>query len=150
MATDQPRDAQRHTDTESEVPQRLLSVLIIDPDVQAAQVLAALLQATCIVGLATTAADAFKLIQQRIPDIIVTELLLPDRTGLDLITSLRQTPETHHILLVVVTQQASIQDKVAAFTAGADDYLVKPVSELQLTLHFQLLRRFRLLMQVTP
>lgn len=150
MATDQPQGAQRPTRSGSDVPQSPLSVLIVDPDMQAAQSLAVPLQATCIVGLATTAADALQLVQQRIPDIIVTELRLPDRTGLDLIASLRQRPETHHVLLVVVTQQGSVQDKVAAFTAGADDYLVKPVSELQLALHFQLLRRFRQLMQVTP
>ena len=86
-------------------PQSPLSVLIVDPDMQAAQSLAVPLQATCIVGLATTAADALQLVQRRIPDIIVTELRLPDRTGLDLIASLRQRPETHHVLLVVVTQR---------------------------------------------
>src|SRR5690348_12894141 len=110
MATDQPKDAQRRTGAGSDEPRGPLSVLIVDPDVQAARMLAAPLQATCIVGVAASGTDALQLVRQRIPDIIVTELRLPDCNGLDLISSLRQAPETHHVLLMAVTQQTSVQD----------------------------------------
>jgi DNA-binding response OmpR family regulator len=132
------------------MPKQSMTVLIVDADWEAAQYLAALLRASCVVGLATTASDAILLIRQRIPDMIVTELNLPDSNGIDFIQYIHRIPETYNVLLMVVTNRASVQDKIAAFTAGADDYLVKPVAWAQLQLHLQLLSRFRQVIRLAP
>lgn len=131
--------------TGAPAPQRKgpLAVLIVDPDRTAAEYLAAPLRPTCIVGIAATAADAILLLRQRIPDMILTELNLPDRNGIDFIKYIYHAPETHNVLLMVVTSRASVRDKIAAFQAGADDYLVKPVPGTQLEVHVQLVGRFR-------
>jgi DNA-binding response OmpR family regulator len=120
-----------------------LAVLIVDPDRAAAENLAAPLRPTCIVGIAATASDAISLLRQRIPDMILTELNLPDRSGIDFIKDIYHAPETHNVLLMVVTKRASVHDKIAAFQAGADDYLVKPVPGMELEMHVQLVGRFR-------
>lgn len=126
-------------------PQRRgpMAVLIVDPDRVAAEYLAAPLRRTCIVGIAASAAEAISLLRQRIPDMILTELNLPDSNGIEFIDFIYRAPQTHHVLLMVVTSRASVRDKIAALQAGADDYLVKPVPGTQLEVHVQLISRFR-------
>src|SRR5581483_339512 len=131
--------------TGAPAPQRRgpMAVLIVDPDRAAAEYMAEPLRPTCIVGIAATASDALLLLRQRIPDMIVTELNLPDRSGIEFIKYIYHTPETHNVLLMVVTNRASWRDKIAAFQAGADDFLIKPVPGTQLETHVQLISRFR-------
>jgi DNA-binding response OmpR family regulator len=61
------------------------------------------------------------------PDLLVSEVDLPEGDGLRLCEAVRRMPESEHLPIMLVTDRASIQDKVAGFQAGADDYVVKPV-----------------------
>jgi DNA-binding response OmpR family regulator len=79
----------------------------------------------------------------RMPDLIVTELDLPDADGVQLIRSVHDSPVTRRVLIVVVTRRTGFRDKIAAFQAGADDYLVKPVDPDLLATHVLLVSRFR-------
>lgn len=120
-----------------------LAVLIVDPDWQSAVPLAAALRDIAFVATASTAAEAFGLLQARIPEIIITELDLPDMSGLDLIRALYANEATHHTLTMVLTRRAAMRDKIAAFAAGADHYLVKPVTPEALVQQVRLVSRFR-------
>jgi DNA-binding response OmpR family regulator len=122
---------------------RPLAVLIIEPDREYAQRLASALDRSDTVAVAGSARAAYTAMRARIPDIVVTELDLPDAQGIDLITTVHSTPATRHVLLLVITTRASVRDKIAAFQAGADDYLVKPVGGQQLGEHVGLLSRFQ-------
>ena len=121
----------------------MLSVLFVDPDLAFAERLAAVLRSRCAVAVVPTAQAALSAIKARMPNIVVTELDLPDRAGLDLLATLREAPATRNILLLVVTGRRGVADKVAAFQAGADDYLVKPVDPSRFETHVQLLSKFR-------
>lgn len=127
-----------------------LTVLIVDPDWAAAERIAAPLRVNCIVGIAGSAAGAAALLRQRTPDMILTELDLPDMNGIDFIKSIHGAPETYNVLLLVVTKRASVRDKIAAFQVGADEYLVKPVPGDQLEIRVQLLSRFRQVIRSGP
>lgn len=63
--------------------------------------------------------DAFK------PDVVLLDLILPDMTGVEVCTKLREHAETPIIVLSVVDEE---QSKIAALDQGADDYLTKPFS----------------------
>ena len=121
----------------------LLSVLFVDPDLEAARRLASPLREHCAIALVGSASEAMTAIELRLPTMIITELDLPDAVGVEWLGSLHRAPATHHVLLMVVTQRAAIRDKIAAFQAGADDYLVKPVEIETFETHFALLSRFR-------
>jgi DNA-binding response OmpR family regulator len=116
-------------------------VLIVDPDIEGGRRLAAALapSATAVVG---TARAAFEAIRVRMPDLVVAELELPDMQGIDFIARVHAAPATRNVLLLVATQRTSVRDKIAAFQAGADDYLVKPVGSQQFIAHVQLISRF--------
>ena len=76
--------------------------------------------------------EAFKTTQ---PDLILLDLMLPDMTGLDLVRHVRQTNQDVPIIIISALQDE--MDKVNAFDAGADDYMVKPFGVLELTSRMQ-------------
>src|SRR5215813_9223653 len=85
MSSDRPSDDRRLTGAPAGERRGPLTVLIVDPDRVAAERTAAPLRASCIVGIAGSAAGAVALIRQRTPDMILTELDLPDMRGIDFI-----------------------------------------------------------------
>jgi CheY-like chemotaxis protein len=120
-----------------------LAVLFVDPDRAGAQLLANVIRdryATAVVGSAREAYDAMRF---QTPTLIVCELRLPDVNGADFLAQLRGHPATRHILLMVVSSTRSVQHKVRAFQAGADDFLVKPVEPATFLAHFLSVIRFR-------
>jgi two-component system, OmpR family, KDP operon response regulator KdpE len=72
---------------------------------------------------AATARDAMIEAKSRLPDIVVADLGLPDRDGIELIKSIRQWSTMPIVVLSARSQEA---DKVLALDAGADDYVTKP------------------------
>jgi CheY-like chemotaxis protein len=120
-----------------------LAVLFVDPDRAGAQLLANTIRdryATAVVG---SAREAYGAMRYQTPTLIVCEMRLPDLNGADFLAHLRGYPATRHILLMVVSSTRLLQDKVRAFQAGADDFLVKPVEPAAFLAHFLSVIRFR-------
>jgi DNA-binding response OmpR family regulator len=120
-----------------------LSVLFIDPDRPYAETLARVLRGRSTLAIVGSAKQAQSAISLRTPDLVVMELDLPDASGLELLRAIHNAPGTHNVLILVVTNRKSVKDKIAAFQAGADDYLVKPVDPEQFETHVMLVSRFR-------
>jgi diguanylate cyclase (GGDEF)-like protein len=62
------------------------------------------------------------------PDCILLDLLLPDMSGIAVCRALRLQPDAAECTILILTSMADTADKVEAFSAGADDYMVKPFS----------------------
>jgi two-component system, OmpR family, response regulator len=120
-----------------------MRVLIIDADSVSAGRLAEILRPTHDVFSVTTAAGALASITDKVPDLIITEIRLPDANGVQLVGQLRREPATRHTLFIICTGHQSVQEKIAAFQAGADDYLVKPMTPDDFLLHVRSVSRFR-------
>jgi DNA-binding response OmpR family regulator len=120
-----------------------IAVLFIDPDTPSAERLAQALNGRYTTEVVPSAQAALATLRAHVPHLIVTELDLPDGDGLEFIASLHRSERTRHVLIMVVTTRRSIQDKIAAFQAGSDDYIVKPVSPEHLETHVLLMSRFR-------
>jgi DNA-binding response OmpR family regulator len=124
-------------------PRGRLTVLIVDADAQRAHLLAAALQPGCLVALASTARVAGTIIAQRCPDLIITDLDLPDESGVDFIGRVHASSATGHVLVMVVTRRANVRDKIAALRAGADEYLVWPCDPDLVAQRVKLLSKLR-------
>lgn len=74
---------------------------------------------------AADAAEMLKLLASQIPDIIVLDINLPDRSGFDLAAEVKE--KLPHVGVIMLTARAEIEDRVLGFGAGADLYMVKPV-----------------------
>ncbi len=128
-------------------PRPALQVLFVDADAERPEPLRRALPSSCVVGVVSSIRAALGAIAQRVPDLLVTDLDLPDGNGLQLLARVHQNPATRHVLLIVVTSRAMLGDKIAALEAGADDYLVRPVQPESFLLHVQLVSRFRRTLQ---
>lgn len=123
-------------------PRNALNVLIVEPDATVAWQLSQMLQPRHLVTVAPTIRAALTALQTQRPHLMLTELDLPDGSGLELIARVHQAPALRHVLLLVVTNRNTLRDKIAAFEAGADEYLVKPITDVYLSEHVERLSLF--------
>jgi DNA-binding response OmpR family regulator len=116
-----------------------MKVLVIDDDTAMTDLLKLLLEpANATILTANTAQDGIELAKEESPDIIILDIMMPDMTGWELCSVLRTfTPAP-----ILVLSALDIPGMVArALNAGADDYLIKPVTSLILTAHINKLVR---------
>jgi DNA-binding response OmpR family regulator len=81
---------------------------------------------------AGTSAQGISKALTEIPDLIITDLNLPDMTGVDAAAILKQNPTTSGIPILVLTAATVGQWKNKALNAGVTEYLIKPISPLEL------------------
>lgn len=94
------------------------------------------------VEVALTGEDGFFRISQRAFDLILLDLLLPGRDGLEILRTLRRNAVRTPVL--ILTARDTVEDKIIGLDSGADDYLVKPFAFAELTARIRaLLRRGR-------
>jgi len=118
-------------------------VLIVEDERKLAQVLASALQAEHYdVVVAATGEDGFYRANAELFDLVVLDLMLPGRSGLEILQTLRQRHVETPVL--ILTARDGIEDRVHGLDRGADDYLVKPFALPELLARIRaLLRRGR-------
>lgn len=72
-------------------------------------------------------------VARRVPDAVLLDIMLPDTDGLEIIRRLRADHETATVPIMMLTAKDTELDKVIALDGGADDYLTKPFSLMELT-----------------
>ena len=78
------------------------------------------------------------------PDLVILDWMLPDVTGIEICAGLRSREETHSLPVIMLTARGEEAERVRGFSAGADDYVVKPFSVAELMARVRaLLRRSR-------
>lgn len=114
----------------SERRRGLKRILVVDDEMQITRVLGTALRAAGYeVATATNGLEAWTAMEARMPDMVITDLAMPEMNGLELTQAVRRVSRTPILVLSVRDAEAT---KVKALDAGADDYLTKPfgVSEL--------------------
>lgn len=74
----------------------------------------------------------FELAYTKIPDIIISDIMMPNKNGIELLKDLRTNEHTSHILVVLLSAKTSIDNKLEGLEYGADDYITKPFSAIYL------------------
>jgi len=77
-------------------------------------------------------ADAWAFIQNRTPHLILLDWMLPDQTGLRLLSRIRADRQFGTIPVIMLTAKSMEEDKLAGLDSGADDYITKPFSPREL------------------
>ena len=75
------------------------------------------------------------------PDLLVLDLMLPSRNGLEILREVRSEPATRDLPVIVLSARSAEMDKLLGFEHGADDYLTKPFSPRELVARVQALLR---------
>ena len=76
--------------------------------------------------------ETLSVARQRLPALILLDINMPRRNGLEVCRMLKADPTTSHIKIVMLTASGSDVDRTRAFEAAADDYFVKPFSPIAL------------------
>jgi signal transduction histidine kinase/DNA-binding response OmpR family regulator len=81
---------------------------------------------------ATNGEEGVRLAQQQVPDLVLTDLMMPKMDGYQVCTKLKQDERTSHIPVIMLTAKADLESKLEGLETGADSYLAKPFNQREL------------------
>ena len=79
--------------------------------------------------IASGGVEGLRMARSHMPDLILLDLMLPDLSGIDVLTRLREEPVTRDVPVIVISSSTCVEDRLAALEAGADDIFVKPYDD---------------------
>ncbi|TGM80520.1 HD domain-containing phosphohydrolase [Leptospira bouyouniensis] len=103
-------------------------ILIIDDEPTNLQILNEILKNDYSLSFAKDANKGWELAYSEVPDLILLDVMMPEKTGYDLIKELKANQKTKFIPVIFVTALTDIGDEEKGFLLGAVDYITKPVS----------------------
>ena len=74
----------------------------------------------------------YKKIEEILPDLCIVDVMLPDESGNEIVRKLRKNPDTKKLPVIMVTAKTTDLDLVKSLEDGADDYIKKPFSVMEL------------------
>lgn len=101
-------------------------VLVVDDNEDMRTFLSNILGTDYRVKTASDGVEALKTIEQDIPDVVVTDLMMPNMDGLELTKRLKQSADLTHIPVILLSAKSAIESRLQAMQEGADDYVTKP------------------------
>jgi CheY-like chemotaxis protein len=114
-------------------PKGQASVLVVDDEPDFCQVVKEILSIDgMLVSEAHSVIQALATLAHQAPDLVLTDVMMPDIDGLDLVRSLRSEPSWSDIPTVVVSARVLEEDRAAALQAGANAFLPKPFTAREL------------------
>ena len=85
--------------------------------------------------------DFWKAVEERIPNLVLLDVMLPEEDGLEVLKKLRNRSETRKLPVIMLTAKDSEYDKVIGLDSGADDYVAKPFGMMELISRIKALLR---------
>ena len=114
LADEVPADGKKH------------SVLVVDDDPEIIRYLRELLSARYNVICMHDADSAFNAIKKDAPDIVISDVVMPGKTGYELCREIKGSLQLSHIPVILLTAKANVDDQVEGLDCGADAYVTKP------------------------
>ncbi len=78
------------------------------------------------------AKEFYRKVEDRVPDLVLLDVMLPDESGYDIVKKIRKTPTTKKLPVIMVTAKTQEIDMIKGLDDGADDYIKKPFSVMEL------------------
>lgn len=120
-------------------------VLVVDDILPNVKLLEAKLSSEYFdVVTATNGKDALELAAEKMPDIVLLDVMMPGMDGFEVCERLKSDPKTAHIPVVMVTALTDATDRVRGLEAGADDFLSKPLNDTALMARVRSLVRLKM------
>ncbi|MBR9914922.1 MAG: response regulator [Algicola sp.] len=123
-------------------------VLIVEDNNDMARYIASCLQPHYKISYARNGQEGFDKAQSDIPDIIITDVMMPIMDGYELTKKLQSHMATNHIPIVMLTSKAMQEDKLEGIYSGADAFLTKPFHKEELLLRMKMLISKRAQLQI--
>ena len=108
-------------------------ILVVDDDRNLRKIIQTNLElAGYDVTTAANGEDALRTLDAMQPDLIVLDVMMPVMDGYEVARRVRRHPSNTHVPIIMLTAKSEVEDKVAGFDAGADDYITKPFGPQEL------------------
>jgi two-component system phosphate regulon response regulator PhoB len=118
------------------------SILIVEDEPSIVQLLTFTLREGGWNALSVSSAEeAWESLQRRMPQLLLLDWMLPDQTGLRLLSRIRSDRQLQELPVIMLTAKGMEEDKIAGLDTGADDYITKPFSPRELTSRIKALLR---------
>lgn len=101
-------------------------VMVVDDNEDMRQFMVTILEQDYDVRTAKDGADALQKIRQEIPDLIISDVMMPNMGGIELTKRLKAQTETNCVPIMLLTAKSAIESRIEAMEMGADDYVTKP------------------------
>jgi len=103
-------------------------ILVVDDNTDMRRYLKGILSSKYDVSEAIDGVSGFKAAVEDIPDIIISDVMMPEMDGVQMLAKIRQDQRTSHVPIVLLTARNNEEDIMSGLDAGADDYVTKPFS----------------------
>lgn len=108
-------------------------IMVVDDDTQTRELVALMLRRQGYeVEEAATGAQAIGTVDTIAPDLILLDMMMPDMNGVEVCKQLRTMEASSSVPIIMFSAKGMIDDKVAGFEAGVNDYLTKPIHPAEL------------------
>ena len=127
---------QKHFPVEEEIPayydDNTLTILIVEDNQELRKFLFNTMSTTYRILEATNGQEGLELAQSEIPDLIISDVMMPVMDGLDMVKEIKNNNNTCHIPIIILSAKSSLDDRIAGLEQGIDDYITKPFSSTYL------------------
>ena len=118
-------------------------LLLVEDDNELRRYSRSILEAEYTMIEAINGEEGVKLAMNYIPDLIITDVMMPKKSGTELCQELKAEPLTSHIPIIMLTAKSSQEAKISGLEHGADDYLLKPFNAQEVLLKSKNVLRLR-------
>lgn len=119
------------------------SILIIEDNDELRRFLVMILRDCYHVLEAGDGRQGLEIIGRELPDLIVSDVMMPEMDGIELLAAVKVNRDTSHIPVILLSAKASVDDRVRGLEYGADDYIAKPFNSAYLKARIESLIRQR-------
>ena len=121
----------------------LPQLLIVEYNPQIVQILVACLEDDYLIQIARNGQEGIDKAIELVPDLILSDVMMPLKTGFELCATLKQDERTSHIPIILLTAKADLDSKISGLEHGADAYLSKPFDQRELLVRLRKLLELR-------
>ncbi len=118
----------------------LIYIVEDDSDIREIEAIA-LKNSNYLVCAFSRAKDFYKKLDEIVPDLVLLDVMLPDESGYEIVKKIRKNPVTRQLPVIMVTAKSTEMDMIKGLDDGADDYIKKPFSIMELVTRIRALLR---------
>jgi len=109
-------------------------ILIVEDNAEIREIIAKTLHGDYTVLEAADGLEGWHLVKSRLPDLVITDIMMPEADGMALLKNIKQSVATDHIPVLLLTARSSVENVITGLQSGSDDYITKPFHPDVLTL----------------
>ena len=132
ISEEEPGDVAGRQEEQKRPDRQIPSVLVVEDNADLRHYIRGILKGDYRIIEADDGRTGLDIALQKMPDLVITDVMMPEMDGFELCEQLKTGKLTSHIPIIMLTARADLKSKIHGLETGADDYLIKPFDETEL------------------